>query len=123
MTADRQGTLIAAMERVYWNIFVFSDDVDDILDGEWPLGRSTRRVKGYTQAIEAAKLMMRADPLIRFIKVVPELREGGLKPFEIRRVGDRNTGHVNIDPHEGDEEFRLERRKKIDEAKRRRPGG
>jgi len=118
----REKRLIQAMERVYWNLFVFSDDVDDIQDGEHPLGGSVRRVKGYSNGLEAARLMLMGDPLIRFIKLVPEIAEGGLKPFEVRRSVTINTGKTHIDPQRGDEEFRVERRKKLEETRRRRPG-
>jgi hypothetical protein len=120
--SPKDVALLTAMERVVWSIFSFSDDVEDIQDGPFPLGGPVAKVKGYSAALEQAKLHMQADPLVRFMKMVPSISEGGLRPFEVRRKATVNTGRQALDPSEGDEEFRIERRRALEEA-RRRPGG
>lgn len=118
----RERSVLAAMERVYWSVFKFTDDVDDIQDGPFPLGESIRRCKGYSEALEFAKLVMVNDPLVRFVKLVPEITGGGVQSFEVRRPSDNRSARERLDPHRGDEEFRVQRRQKIEETKRSRPG-
>ena len=108
--SPRANAVLAGMEKVNWNLFVFTDDVDDIQDGRWPFGPPVQRTKGYTQAIHFAQLILREDPCVRFVKVVPEISEGGIMPFEVRRRASV-TGRQVVDPTRGDEDFRIERRR------------
>jgi len=122
MSNPKKSALIQAMERINWSLFSFSDDIDDIQDGPFPLGAPFAKVHGYTAALETARLWMRADPLVRFVKMEPAIRDGGLKPLNVRRKKGVETGRQTLDPSRGDEEFRIERRKAL-EKRRERPSG
>lgn len=116
---NQKAALLFAMSKMKYLLYTFTDDIDDFDDGPNLFGSPATSVVGHQLAIEAAGLMIRRDPSIRFVKCVPAVAEGGLKPFNVRRVANSETGRMSQDPTRGDEEFRVQRRKTLDELRRR----
>ena len=69
--ADK-NTITVAQREMDWVLWKFGDDIHDISDGPNPVGDRITEVHGIELAIKTVKLMMRRDPGIRFVHIVPK---------------------------------------------------
>jgi hypothetical protein len=95
-----------AVQRMDYTIWKHGTDVHDISDGPFPLGERMTVVNSLSLAVGTAKIMMRQDPTIAFIDLVPKRPSMFCKSVRVRPKKVYGAGRQTLDPNEGLEHFK-----------------
>ena len=90
-----------ATQRMEYSIWKHGIDVHDIGDGEFPIGERVTVIVGLALAVETAKLIMKGDPLIAFIDLVPKRPSIFCKKVRVRPKRVMGSSRQTLDPGSG----------------------
>lgn len=90
-----------ATQRMEYSIWKHGLDVHDIDDGEFPIGERVTIIVGLSLAVETAKLILRDDPMIAFIDLVPKRPSIFCRKVRVRPKRVLGSSRQTLDPGEG----------------------
>ena len=103
--ANKNKSTVAQQEMDY-TLWKFSTDVHEIADGEFPAGERLAVVHGLVVGVEQAKLIIKRDPTVAFIQLVPKRPGIFCKTVRVAPKVIRGSSRQTLDPDEGLDEYR-----------------